>query len=187
MLWVRGVKAYYDGSLGSRGARLLADYSDRPGHRGVSGDEYGFPEELVTRAIRAGFQVGVHAIGDAGNRAVLDYYERVLADTPGYRSTSVTLKPGGTLAIHFSNWLRTIFLPGYARLEHLILAAMERQFAGGGDHPCGACFAEAGYGGNLFDGGPGKLCQGGDAVFGERIGDRGAFYYHAWPEVRLVT
>jgi hypothetical protein len=82
MLWVRGVKAYYDGSLGSRGARLLADYSDRPGHRGVSGDEYGFPEELVTRAIRAGFQVGVHAIGDAGNRAVLDYYERVLADTP---------------------------------------------------------------------------------------------------------
>lgn len=79
-LWVRGVKAYYDGSLGSRGARMLDDYSDQPGHRGVSGDEYGFPEDLVTRAIRKGFQVGVHAIGDAGNRAVLDYYERVLPD-----------------------------------------------------------------------------------------------------------
>src|SRR5262245_64593028 len=37
MLTVRSVKAYYDGALGSRGARLLADYSDRPGHRGVSG------------------------------------------------------------------------------------------------------------------------------------------------------
>ncbi|MGE0621337.1 MAG: amidohydrolase [Pseudomonadales bacterium] len=82
MLWVRGVKAYYDGSLGSRGAALLADYSDQPGHRGVSGDEYGFPEEMVSRAIQAGFQVGVHAIGDAGNRAVLDYYQTALADTP---------------------------------------------------------------------------------------------------------
>lgn len=81
-LWVRGVKAYYDGSLGSRGAKLLADYSDQPGHRGVSGNEYGFPEALVSRAIHAGFQVGVHAIGDAGNRAVLDYYEQALADTP---------------------------------------------------------------------------------------------------------
>jgi predicted amidohydrolase YtcJ len=80
-LWVRGVKAYYDGSLGSRGAKLLEDYSDQPGHRGVSGDEYGFPEEMVTRAIGRGFQVGVHAIGDAGNRAVLDYYERVLPDS----------------------------------------------------------------------------------------------------------
>ena len=77
-LWVRAVKAYYDGSLGSRGAKMLQDYSDQPGHRGVSGDEYGFPEDMVTRAIQRGFQVGVHAIGDAGNRAVLDYYERVL-------------------------------------------------------------------------------------------------------------
>ncbi len=80
-LWVRAVKAYYDGSLGSRGAKLLEDYSDQPGHRGVSGDEYGFPEDMVTRAIQKGFQVGVHAIGDAGNRAVLDYYERVLPDS----------------------------------------------------------------------------------------------------------
>jgi predicted amidohydrolase YtcJ len=81
-LQVRAVKAYYDGSLGSRGAKLLEDYADQPGHRGVSGDEYGFPEDLVANAIRAGFQVGVHAIGDAGNRAVLDYYEKVLAVNP---------------------------------------------------------------------------------------------------------
>ncbi len=81
-LWVRGVKAYYDGSLGSRGAKMIEDYSDQPGHRGVSGDEYGFPEDMVDRAIAAGFQVGVHAIGDGGNRAVLEYYERVLPGTP---------------------------------------------------------------------------------------------------------
>lgn len=81
-LWVRGVKAYYDGSLGSRGASMIDDYSDQPGHRGVSGGEYGFPEELVDRSIQAGFQIGVHAIGDGGNRAVLDYYERVLPGSP---------------------------------------------------------------------------------------------------------
>ena len=73
---VRGVKAYYDGSLGSRGAKLIEEYSDMPGHSGVSGSQYGFPEDVVIDAIAAGFQVGVHAIGDAGNRDVLDFYER---------------------------------------------------------------------------------------------------------------
>ncbi len=80
MLAVRSVKAYYDGALGSRGARLLEDYSDRPGHRGTSGDEYGFDEELVARMITGGFQVGIHAIGDAGNRETLDFLERVLTE-----------------------------------------------------------------------------------------------------------
>lgn len=85
-LQVRAVKAYYDGSLGSRGAQLLEDYSDLSGHRGVAGEAYGFPEELVARAMAAGFQVGVHAIGDAGNRAVLDFYERVFEAQPAARA-----------------------------------------------------------------------------------------------------
>ena len=85
-LQVRGVKAYYDGSLGSRGAQLIEDYSDQPGYRGVAGEAYGFPEDLVTRAMQAGFQVGVHAIGDAGNRAVLDFYERVFEQYPETRA-----------------------------------------------------------------------------------------------------
>lgn len=71
---IRSVKAYYDGALGSRGARLLADYTDRPGHRGAGGDGYGFDAEVVDGLISAGFQVGIHAIGDAGNREVLDYF-----------------------------------------------------------------------------------------------------------------
>ncbi len=82
MLAVRSVKAYYDAALGSRGARLLADYSDRPGHRGTSGDDYGFDEALVADMMRGGFQVGVHAIGDAGNRETLDFFERVLTEDP---------------------------------------------------------------------------------------------------------
>jgi len=85
MLTTRAVKAFYDGALGSRGARLLDDYSDQPGHRGVSGSEYGFDEDLVADMIAAGFQVSVHAIGDAGNRETLDFFERVAAANPNSR------------------------------------------------------------------------------------------------------
>ncbi len=81
-LAVRSVKAYYDAALGSRGARLLDDYSDMPGHRGTSGDEYGFDQELVAEMMKGGFQVGIHAIGDAGNRETLDFLEGVLSEAP---------------------------------------------------------------------------------------------------------
>jgi predicted amidohydrolase YtcJ len=84
-LTVRAVKAYYDGALGSRGAQLLADYADRPGHRGVSGGAYGFDQRLVADAMSAGFQVGIHAIGDAGNRATLDFIDSVTRATPRAR------------------------------------------------------------------------------------------------------
>ncbi|MEM9555428.1 MAG: amidohydrolase [Acidobacteriota bacterium] len=85
-LAVRSVKAYYDAALGSRGARLLDDYADRPGHRGTSGGEYGFDEELVARMMISGFQVGIHAIGDAGNRETLDFIAGVLTETPSSRA-----------------------------------------------------------------------------------------------------
>ena len=82
MLTVRSVKAFYDGALGSRGARLLADYSDRPGHRGVSGNQYGFDRRLVAEMMKGGFQVAIHAIGDAGNRETLEFIESVVAQKP---------------------------------------------------------------------------------------------------------
>jgi predicted amidohydrolase YtcJ len=85
MLRTLSVKAFYDASLGSRGARLLEDYSDLPGHRGVAGAEYGFDEELVARMIMAGFQAEIHAIGDAGNREILDFFEGVLRESPEAR------------------------------------------------------------------------------------------------------
>jgi predicted amidohydrolase YtcJ len=83
MLRTRSVKAFYDGALGSRGARLIEDYSDRPGHRGTSGDAYGFDQSLVAEMMREGFQVAIHAIGDAGNRETLEFIESVLAEHPG--------------------------------------------------------------------------------------------------------
>jgi len=76
-LTVRSVKAFYDGALGSRGALLLADYSDKPGHRGVTGEGAGFDQKLVADMMKGGFQVAIHAIGDAGNRATLDFIEGV--------------------------------------------------------------------------------------------------------------
>jgi len=85
-LVTKSVKAYYDGALGSRGARLLEDYADMPGHRGVSGDAYGFNEALLADVMRAGFQTGVHAIGDAGNREALDILERVMEAAPQSRA-----------------------------------------------------------------------------------------------------
>jgi predicted amidohydrolase YtcJ len=85
MLQIRAVKAYYDGSLGSRGAKLLDDYADQPGHRGIAGADYGFDPEAVEAFMAAGFQAGIHAIGDAGNRDVLDFYEAVFSRQPDAR------------------------------------------------------------------------------------------------------
>lgn len=86
MLQIRAVKAYYDGSLGSRGAKLIDDYADQPGHRGIAGAEYGFDPEAVEAFMAAGFQAGTHAIGDAGNRDVLDFYEEVFERHPDARA-----------------------------------------------------------------------------------------------------
>ena len=86
MLTVRSVKAYYDGSLGSRGARLIDDYADQKGHRGVSGGNYGFDQALVAQMMAAGFQVGIHAIGDAGNRETLDFIQSVQDGNPAVRN-----------------------------------------------------------------------------------------------------
>jgi len=85
MLTTRSVKAFYDGALGSRGARLLEDYSDLPGSRGVSGAGYGFDEASVERMIEAGFQVAIHAIGDAANHESLDFLERMAERHPESR------------------------------------------------------------------------------------------------------
>jgi predicted amidohydrolase YtcJ len=81
-LQVRSVKAYYDASLGSRGAKMIGGYTDLPTETGEAGASYGFIEELVALSIGAGFQAVIHAIGDGGNRDVLDFYERTFQDQP---------------------------------------------------------------------------------------------------------
>lgn len=77
-LQMRGVKFYMDGALGSRGAALLEDYSDDRGNRGLLLTEPKALESAVRKAKECGVQVATHAIGDRGNRIVLDTYARVL-------------------------------------------------------------------------------------------------------------
>jgi len=69
---VMGVKYYADGALGSRGALLLDDYSDEPGHRGLAVTSGAELSDHVAEVHRRGFQTAIHAIGDAGNRMALD-------------------------------------------------------------------------------------------------------------------
>ena len=79
-LEMRSVKFYADGALGSRGAALLADYSDEPGHRGLLVTEPAALEAGLRKAHACGVQAATHAIGDRGNRVVLDAYARVLGE-----------------------------------------------------------------------------------------------------------
>jgi predicted amidohydrolase YtcJ len=81
-LWIRSVKLYVDGALGSRGAALLAPYSDDPGNTGLVVNPPAHLQDVAARALRAGFQVGTHAIGDRGNRLVLDAYEAAFKQVP---------------------------------------------------------------------------------------------------------
>jgi len=82
MLTVRSIKLNCDGALGPRGAWLLEDYTDRPGHRGHET----LPMEVVTevseKALPLGFQVCSHAIGDRANQEILDRYEGAFAKFP---------------------------------------------------------------------------------------------------------
>jgi len=73
-----GVKVYADGALGSRGAALLRPYADRPDHHGLMQHDEAALARVVDAAMRGGWQVATHAIGDAANRAVLDAYARGL-------------------------------------------------------------------------------------------------------------
>ena len=81
-LWIRSVKLYADGALGSRGAALLDPYSDNANTNGLLVSKPEHLEAVAERALKAGFQVNTHAIGDRGNRIVLDAYEQALKAVP---------------------------------------------------------------------------------------------------------
>jgi len=81
-LTVRTIKVVSDGALGSRGAALLAPYSDKPDTSGfltVQADAF---RPMLIEALKRGIQVETHAIGDRANRFVLDEYERAFNAVP---------------------------------------------------------------------------------------------------------
>ena len=113
-LYMYSVKLYIDGALGSRGAALLANYSDEAGNSGLL---FMPPEELegmVDKALGCGFQVGIHAIGDRGNRVALDALEASISRHPD--------NPGRHRVEH-AQVLTATDIPRFAQLG--IIAAMQ--------------------------------------------------------------
>jgi hypothetical protein len=80
-----GVKLYYDGALGSRGAWLKQPYRDAPGQRGLPLVGETALRNLMSRAAMDDFQVAVHAIGDQANASLLGAIEELAATYTGDR------------------------------------------------------------------------------------------------------
>lgn len=82
LLTIRSIKLNCDGALGSRGAWLLEDYTDRPGHAGAATISMDYVAEVSKKGLEHGFQVCSHAIGDRANQEVLDRYEAAFIAYP---------------------------------------------------------------------------------------------------------
>jgi hypothetical protein len=78
LLYVKGVKAYADGALGSRGACLLSPYNDRPGWVGFLRNNPAHYDSLAAWLVGTDWQLCTHAIGDSANRLILQVYNKYL-------------------------------------------------------------------------------------------------------------
>jgi predicted amidohydrolase YtcJ len=84
-LTVRSLKLYADGSLGSRSAALLQPYSDKPDTSGFLTIKEEELQPLLQQALTKGIQIETHAIGDFGNRFILDQYQKAMKAVPRAR------------------------------------------------------------------------------------------------------
>ena len=84
-LHVRSLKLYADGALGSRGAKLIEPYNDKPGTNGLLLIEPDSMFNLCQLAYDLGFQVNTHAIGDSAVRMTLDIYSKILREHNDFR------------------------------------------------------------------------------------------------------
>ncbi len=84
-LAVRSIKVTIDGALGSHGAWMLAPYDDLPTSTGLNTTPLDQLRRTAEIAIRHGYQLNTHAIGDRANREVLNIYEAAFRANPGKR------------------------------------------------------------------------------------------------------
>lgn len=82
LLTIRSIKLNCDGALGSRGAWLLEPYSDRPDFHGMATLPMDTVLKTSREALKYGFQVCSHAIGDRANKEILDLYETAFSENP---------------------------------------------------------------------------------------------------------
>lgn len=80
LLNVNAFKLYADGALGSRGACLLHDYTDKPGWQGFTLKDRAYFEKIIPLIYNSKFQANTHAIGDSGNRMMLQVYANTLKE-----------------------------------------------------------------------------------------------------------
>jgi hypothetical protein len=123
-----GVKFYMDGALGSRGAALLAPYDDAPGESGLFLSRQGQSVDMMQAALTDGVQLAVHAIGDAGNRRVLDWIEQSLDAVPP--ETRAVADP--RWRVEHAQILAPADIPRFGELE--IIASMQPSHAIGDLH-----------------------------------------------------
>ncbi|MFC1729157.1 amidohydrolase [candidate division KSB1 bacterium] len=79
--FVRSVKAFADGALGSRGALFIEEYSDYPGYHGEPRQSEDQIAQSATELLKIGFNMRIHCIGDGANRVAINAYERALKAT----------------------------------------------------------------------------------------------------------
>jgi predicted amidohydrolase YtcJ len=114
-LTVRAVKRLIDGALGSHGAWMLEPYDDLPSSTGLNTTSPRSIRETAKIARKHGFQLCVHAIGDRGNREVLDVYEAVLGTGAG--------KADHRWRVEHAQHLHPDDIPRFARLG--VIASMQ--------------------------------------------------------------
>jgi hypothetical protein len=118
-LTVRAIKEYMDGALGSRGAWMLAPYSDlppgAPNRSGMNVEQPAYIRKTAELAIENGFQLCTHAIGDRANREVLDLYESVFREHPDKKNLR--------WRIEHAQHLDPADIPRFAKLG--VIAAMQ--------------------------------------------------------------
>jgi predicted amidohydrolase YtcJ len=114
-LTIRAIKLSCDGALGSRGAWLLEPYTDRPDFFGMPTISMDTVLDVARKALKHGFQVCSHAIGDRANREVLNQYETALHEN--------SANPDHRFRIEHAQHLHPADIPRFATLG--VIPAMQ--------------------------------------------------------------
>ncbi|HMV10655.1 MAG TPA: amidohydrolase [Cyclobacteriaceae bacterium] len=114
-LTIRSIKLNCDGALGSRGAWLLEPYTDRPDFYGMATLSMDTVLATSRDALKAGFQVCSHAIGDRANREILDRYEMAMKENPDVKDSR--------FRIEHAQHLNPTDIPRFAKLG--VIPAMQ--------------------------------------------------------------
>lgn len=123
LITTRAIKLYADGALGSRGAALLEPYSDDEGNSGLMTLKEEQANSILEAALRNGTQVNIHAIGDRGNREVLQWYKAALEAVP----VSERANPDPRWRIEHSQIIHVDDIPMFA--EYGIIPSMQPSHA----------------------------------------------------------